>query len=190
MALISYLRGGFAPGCSTPLRCVFLLLLACCSATPSLPEPILPPLIKNSACPQDFDAGQLQLGQKVYTRVCMACHQNAGQGLKGIFPPLAGHAPRLANTLEGRRYLSDLVLWGMTGGITVDGTAYQNLMPAQHALLQDEEIAAVLTYVMYAWDNCRFFTVAPHFATADVAQQRQAPQAADAVYQRRGRTKF
>ena len=30
-----------------------------------------------------------QAGQQVYMTVCFACHQPAGQGLPGMFPPLA-----------------------------------------------------------------------------------------------------
>ena len=40
---------------------------------------------------------------------------------------------------------------GMEGVIQVNGTTYNNVMPAQ--VLNDDQVAAVLTYVTNAWGN-------------------------------------
>ncbi len=43
-------------------------------------------------------------------------------------------------------------LKGLSGEITVNGQTYNSAMPS-FAHLQDQEIAAVMTYVMNAWGN-------------------------------------
>lgn len=145
---------------------------------------------QKTACPADVSPQALAQGQKVYARVCIACHRNDGQGMPGIFPPLAHHAPRLAQTAAGRKYMAALVLWGVRGPLVVNASTYRNMMPPQASLLSDADIAAALTYVTYAWDNCRSFAVAPPFEAADVASLRQTPLSADAVFALRAVTAF
>ncbi len=65
-------------------------------------------------------------GQGVYNANCAACHQPNGQGLAGAFPPLAG-----SDYLQGNR--EDVIgaaLFGLTGPITVNGVAYNGVMPS------------------------------------------------------------
>ena len=92
-------------------------------------------------------AQQVAFGKQVYDRVCAACHQPTGLGLPGAFPPLAGSDYLNANP---QRAIS-VVLNGLTGSITVNGTAYNSVMPALG--LSDEDIANVLTYVYSQWGN-------------------------------------
>ena len=93
--------------------------------------------------------GQDDLGKQVYSTVCIACHQPTGAGLPPVFPTLInteyvnGSAERLAA----------IVLKGVMGPITVNGAAYNNIMPPQEAMLTDEKIAAVLTYVRGSFGN-------------------------------------
>ncbi|MFT6180543.1 MAG: mono/diheme cytochrome c family protein [Akkermansiaceae bacterium] len=88
-------------------------------------------------------------GKAIYTNVCAACHQANGQGLPGVFPPLAG-----SDWVAGDdKVLSALVLHGLMGPITVNGTPYTGAMPPWKAALKDEEIAAVLTFVRSEWGN-------------------------------------
>jgi mono/diheme cytochrome c family protein len=99
-----------------------------------------------------FSAGviaQEDLGKQVYSTVCIACHQPTGAGLAPVFPTLVnteyvnGSAERMAA----------IVLKGVMGPITVNGVLYQNIMPPQEAMLTDEKIAAVLTYVRGSFGN-------------------------------------
>jgi len=90
-----------------------------------------------------------QLGKKVFTQICIACHQANGQGIPGVFPPLAGS--EWANGSEER--IIRIVLHGLNGKITVEGKNFENAMASLGGTLKDEQIANVLTYVRSEWGN-------------------------------------
>jgi len=90
-------------------------------------------------------------GAAVYAQHCMACHLATGAGIPSAFPPIAGHVGDLV--AADRAYPAKLVLFGMMGPITVNGTAYNGLMPGLGAQLSDAEVAAVLEHVLTAWDD-------------------------------------
>ncbi len=92
---------------------------------------------------------QSEKGKQVYMGLCFACHQADGKGLPGAFPPLAGSDFMLADRERSIR----TVLKGMTGPVTVNGVTYNSAMPPQEAVLTDQQIADVLTYVYNAWGN-------------------------------------
>ena len=46
-----------------------------------------------------------------------------------------------------------MVLKGNIGPMTIDGKPYNNVMPPQEAVLNDEKIAAVTTYVRNSFGN-------------------------------------
>lgn len=95
-------------------------------------------------------------GAEVYHREahCATCHQANGQGLANIFPPLAG-----SDWLdENDERLIKITLHGLQGPITVKGKHYgpelgTPPMTRFNELLNDEEVAAVLTYVRNSWGN-------------------------------------
>ena len=88
-------------------------------------------------------------GSGVYTTVCMGCHRIDGQGVLGLYPPLAG------NPLVTRdpRAAIGIVMNGQHGRTVVDGDGYDGEMPAWGPYLNDEQIAAVLTYIRGSWGN-------------------------------------
>jgi mono/diheme cytochrome c family protein len=90
-------------------------------------------------------------GATVFER-CLPCHQGNGTGMAGVFPPLATHAPKLATA--DRSYPIKVLLYGLQGKIRIEGqkTAYDGIMPS-HSSLKDDEIAAVLNYVLTSWGN-------------------------------------
>ncbi|MDQ3142068.1 MAG: copper-containing nitrite reductase [Bacteroidota bacterium] len=90
---------------------------------------------------------KLVFGKQVYTKTCLACHQSNGDGVKGAFPPLSGSDYLNADPQRA----IDIVLHGLTGEITVNGSKYNSVMTSQN--LSDEEIADVLTYVYHNWGN-------------------------------------
>jgi nitrite reductase (NO-forming) len=90
---------------------------------------------------------QLERGKKVFLSACFACHMQEGQGLPGVFPPLAGSDFLKADKERAIR----IPIKGLNGPITVNGKAYNNLMPPQQ--FTDDQIADVLTYVMNSWGN-------------------------------------
>jgi mono/diheme cytochrome c family protein len=98
------------------------------------------------------DADAYRLGHEVYHREahCVTCHQEDGKGLpEANFPPLDGTL--WVNQDTDR--LIKIVLKGMMGEITVKGRTYNGAMTPFEALLNDEEIAAVLTYVKNSFGN-------------------------------------
>lgn len=104
-------------------------------------------------------------GAAVYARTCIACHGIDGKGLAPVFPPLDGSDWL---TGESRRPI-DIVLHGLMGPVTVAGTRYDSMMAPLGAMLNDDEIAAVLTLVRQRWSN----DAAPVTA-AEVAARRAA----------------
>ena len=84
-------------------------------------------------------------GAAVFVR-CAACHTATGAGVPGVFPPLGADFRAQAAKKDGRRYLALVVMKGLTGPLTVGGTTYRGVMPAQ-AGLSPAEIAAVLNHV-------------------------------------------
>ena len=88
-------------------------------------------------------------GEQIYMTRCMSCHQTDGKGIAGVFPPLDG-----TEWVEGDKgRLIRIVLDGLIGVTTVQDVVYSGAMPPWKSFLNDEEIAAVLTYVRGAWEN-------------------------------------
>jgi mono/diheme cytochrome c family protein len=88
-------------------------------------------------------------GKQLYANACVACHQATGQGLPGVFPPLAD-----SEWVKGEpKVLAQLVLHGITGPITVKGQEYQGAMPAFAEQFSDAELAAVLSFIRHEWGN-------------------------------------
>jgi nitrite reductase (NO-forming)/hydroxylamine reductase len=87
-------------------------------------------------------------GEAIYLANCSACHQPAGTGLPGVFPPLAG-----SDFLKGdRKAVMGAALFGLSGPLTVNGVEYNGVMPSL-GHLRDEDLAAALTYVLSSWGN-------------------------------------
>ncbi len=90
-------------------------------------------------------------GQQLFATHCVACHQATGQGLPGVFPPLAG-----SEWVKGdARVLAHILLFGINGPIEVQGKPFQGQMPA-FAHLSDEELAAVGSHIRTNWSNQAF----------------------------------
>jgi nitrite reductase (NO-forming) len=92
---------------------------------------------------------QIEKGKQVYMGLCFACHQADGKGLPGAFPPLANSDYMLADRDRAIR----VVLKGLSGPVTVNGVTFNSVMPPQEAVLTDQQIADVMTYVFNAWGN-------------------------------------
>ena len=91
-----------------------------------------------------------QDGGQLFTLYCSACHGADGKGATGgAFPPLAG-SPWVAD--DAARSIK-LILHGMTGPVEVLGKTYNLEMQPQGAVLPDDSIAAILTYVRSSWGN-------------------------------------
>ena len=94
-------------------------------------------------------ADPVAAGKAVYEKNCQGCHQGTGQGVPGVFPPLAG-----SEWVTGSpETLARILLHGLQGPVQVAGTTYNGAMPAWRDVLQDGEIAAVATYVRQLGGN-------------------------------------
>jgi nitrite reductase (NO-forming) len=104
---------------------------------------------------QDEVAQSVERGKEVYTAQCMSCHQPNGEGLSGVFPPLAG-SDHLTRDQEKS---ITIILKGQNEEITVKGTKYSVPMAAMNTLT-DQQIADVLNYMGRSWGN-QFNVVTP-----------------------------
>lgn len=95
----------------------------------------------------------LKLGQFIFQKEgsCGTCHQEDGEGLKGIYPPLAKSKWVTGNTDR----LIKLTIHGLMGPIEVRGVKYAGNVPMTPVgkMYNDKEVAAALTYVRSAWGN-------------------------------------
>lgn len=87
-------------------------------------------------------------GKQLYTTHCSNCHQENGDGLGKLFPPLAQSDYMLKDiprTICGIKH-------GLKGEIMVNGKSYNQAMPALDRLT-NLEIAEISTYIYNSWGN-------------------------------------
>ena len=101
---------------------------------------------------KDFEL--FNLGRTIYAKegYCVTCHQADGNGLPASgFPPLAG--TKWVQGSEERAI--KVVLKGLLGQIEVNGKTYPGQVPMTpfEGLLNDREVAAVLTYIRNSFGN-------------------------------------
>ena len=104
-------------------------------------------------------------GRLVYERHCAGCHGDAGQGIAGAYPALAGNR---AVSLTPAANLVHVVLRGGFAPTTA-GNPRPFGMPPFATVLGDAEVAAVLSYARGAWGNR-----APAVSALEVARYRGA----------------
>jgi mono/diheme cytochrome c family protein len=114
-------------------------------------------------------AGAKLDGAPIFAAKCAACHQASGQGVSGVFPPLAGSEWVVGSPTR----LVQILLHGVNGEMVVKGNTYKGAMPAFGAL-QDAELAALASYLRTQWGNA-----AAEITAAFVAEQREATKARD-----------
>ena len=92
-------------------------------------------------------AEQMALGKSIYEAKCKLCHQANAQGLKPVWPPLAGSDYLLA---DKKRAVAQ-ALNGSNMDITVNGVVFKGLMPPQVGTV--DSAVAVINYVMNNFGN-------------------------------------
>ncbi|HEY6227493.1 MAG TPA: c-type cytochrome [Verrucomicrobiae bacterium] len=91
---------------------------------------------------------QFELGKQTYLLTCGACHQPHGLGQEGLAPPLVD-----SDWVTGsEKRLARIVLQGLRGPINVNGKQFSLEMPPL-GILEDQQIAAILTYVRREWNH-------------------------------------
>jgi nitrite reductase (NO-forming) len=91
---------------------------------------------------------QVLAGGALFKGTCSTCHQDNGQGMANVFPPLAKSDFLAA---DPKRVIA-VVLNGLSGPVTVNGATYNSVMPPM-SQLNDDEVANILTYVLNSWGN-------------------------------------
>jgi mono/diheme cytochrome c family protein len=91
-----------------------------------------------AGCAADPREERAALGKEVYTQECSRCHLQSGRGYPGVYPNLA-HNPIVE--LESPEAAIEIVLDG------------RESMPAFGGELPVQKLAAVLTYIRWAWGN-------------------------------------
>ena len=109
---------------------------------------------------------RIDAGRVLYNGTCSVCHQQNGEGLANVFPPLANSDYLMADT----RRAMEIVLNGLVGPVMVNGKAFNSVMPPM-SQLNDDEIANILTFTLNSWGN-----EGDVLGSEDVAEVRAATQ--------------
>ena len=107
----------------------------------------------------------MKIGQQIYADECSACHKADGKGTIGLFPTLAG-----ASVVQQTdpTSLLHVVLRGALSVATPKAPTAAG-MPAFSWILNDDQIAALVTYIRNNWGNS-----APAVTASDVSKTRGA----------------
>ncbi|WP_431273423.1 c-type cytochrome [Variovorax ureilyticus] len=108
------------------------------------------------------DARVMERGQRIFDQRCAYCHGDQGQGAVGAYPPLAGNRAVLMNSPV------NLIQILRHGGFlpTTAGNPRPYGMPPFRIVLDDSDVAAVLTYIRGSWGND-----APPVTARDLSRQ-------------------
>lgn len=114
----------------------------------------------------------MKVGAQKYAAVCATCHQPSGQGKPAEnIPPLDGSEWVVGDQASAARQCR-ILLYGLSGPITVKGRTFNAVMPNQGNVMKDYEIAGVLTYVRNSWSNAADKGKPPAITAATVRAAR------------------
>lgn len=109
------------------------------------------PSSENEGVQDRLDTKELKYftnGKQLYTQYCSNCHMDEGEGLGKLIPPLA----KSDYLMQDLGRAAKIMKYGQRGPITVNGTAYNQPMPA-NPQLTPLEILQILAYVSNTWSN-------------------------------------
>ena len=111
-------------------------------------------LLSISCSQEDVKLKQYYIdGQALYKLHCANCHQDNGQGLAGLYPPIAG-----SDFLKDNKNLILCSMrYGLKDTIVVNGKTYRQPMPA-NTQLQALDVAEIGTYIYNEWGNEKVIT--------------------------------
>jgi nitrite reductase (NO-forming) len=96
---------------------------------------------------QTFDLkASMERGKSIYEAQCVSCHMFEGEGIEGIFPPIAK-----SDYLANKDRLVQVILKGVRGKIKVSGKEYDGEMAA--VSLTDEETSDLINYIRNSFGN-------------------------------------
>jgi nitrite reductase (NO-forming) len=108
-------------------------------------------------------------GKMLFNGTCSVCHQPDGAGLPNVFPPLAKSDYLNA---DPKRSIG-VVLNGLSGAVTVNGSEFNSVMPPM-SQLNDDEIANILSFVYSSWGNNGTYVTAEQVAAVRGSTDRPA----------------
>jgi nitrite reductase (NO-forming) len=88
----------------------------------------------------------MERGKSIYEVQCVSCHMFEGEGIEGIFPPIAK-----SDYLANKDRLVQVILKGVRGKIKVSGKEYDGEMAA--VSLTDEETSDLINYIRNSFGN-------------------------------------
>jgi mono/diheme cytochrome c family protein len=115
----------------------------------------------DSAAP---DQAIMKAGAQIYADECSGCHIGNGKGIPGLFPSLNGTP--VVQQSDPTTPLHVVLRGALSVGTKPAPTAAA--MPAFAWVLNDDQVAAVVTYIRNAWGNS-----APAVSSSDVGKARQ-----------------
>ncbi|MBM3178616.1 MAG: cytochrome c [Bacteroidetes bacterium] len=96
---------------------------------------------------KQIDDKSLAAGREIYLMNCQSCHMEQGEGLEGVYPPLAKSDYLMADKTRAIQQ----ILKGVSGPITVNGLEYNAEM--QGFSFSDQELADLLNYIRNSFGN-------------------------------------
>ena len=118
----------------------------------------------DGAAPLEANTPAMEAGKAIYNDSCASCHHRDGNGVSGLFPALKA-SPSVQS--EKATSLMRVVLDGAKS-VATQGAPTGPAMPSYNWQLQDNQVAAVLTYIRNSWGN-----QAPAVTAGDVASMRK-----------------
>lgn len=101
-----------------------------------------------AAWAQKFDLkASISRGESIYMAQCITCHMQQGEGIEGVYPPIAKSDYLMA---DKKRSIQQ-VLSGLNGEIVVNGVTYDGVMSSFD--LTDSEVSDVLNYIRNSFAN-------------------------------------
>jgi mono/diheme cytochrome c family protein len=91
----------------------------------------------------------MELGRRIYAKQCFMCHGDEGKGYPPSYPPIAGNQ---SITMSSPVNSIRMVLNGGYAPGTKKNPKPHGMPPFSH-ILNDDEVAAVVTYIRVAWEN-------------------------------------
>ena len=86
-------------------------------------------------------------GKETYIAYCVSCHMDQGEGIEGVYPPLAKADYMMAD----KKRVIHQVLYGISGEMKVNGKIYNGEMTGFD--LTDQEVSDVINYVQNSFGN-------------------------------------
>ncbi len=94
----------------------------------------------------DGNQSDFEAGQQVYEVYCINCHMEQGEGLRGLYPPVASSDYVADHGVE----MACGIVHGYQDSMLVNGVMYRQAMPGVE-VLSDYEVTQVINYIKTAW---------------------------------------